>query len=170
MVLVFARPPRVRVTMANWTSRASVSGSRAAVLSPASRRRRARMPSDSRSMTSSDPSGRVSRVLAGTDFAPFLTLQHRCAPVAENRRNRSMEKNPRSERLTVPGCQRGFQLVSEGVLPVVVAADGGGGPPVRGGADQGDDAEHRVLPAGRRPERGGQLAVTVQPGGGAVEC
>src|SRR6266478_6137035 len=109
MVLVFARPPRVRVTIVNWTSRAIVSGSRAAVLSPVSRRRRARMPSDSCSMTSSEPSGRV--------------------------------------------------------LPVVVAADRGGGPSVRGGADQGDDAEHGVLPPGGHPERGGQLVIGVQGGG-----
>ena len=104
MVLAFARPPRVRVTIVNWTSRAIVSGSRAAALSPASRRRRARMPSDSRSMTSSEPSGRVLSVLNGTDFAPFLTRQHSCAPAAENRRNRSMEKNPRSARLSMPGA------------------------------------------------------------------
>src|SRR5437899_2477331 len=57
------------------TSRAMVSGSRSACLSPVSRRRRARIPSDSCSMTSSEPSGRVRMVLSGTDFAPFLTRQ-----------------------------------------------------------------------------------------------
>src|SRR5579859_6106197 len=67
------------------------------------------------------------------------------------------------------GCQRGFQLVCQGVLPVVVAADGGGGPPVRSGADQGDEAEHGVLPAGGHPERGVQLVIGVQRGGSAVE-
>ena len=69
----------------------------------------------------------------------------------------------------MPGCQRGFQLVSQGVLPVVVAADGGGGPPVRGGADQRDEAQHWVLPAGGHPERGVQLVIGVQRGGSAVE-
>ena len=65
---------------------------------PGARRRRVRMPSDSCSMTSSEPSGRARTVLKGTDFAPFLTRQARSAPLAENRSHRSMEKNPRSAR------------------------------------------------------------------------
>ena len=63
-------------------------------------------------------------------------------------------------------CQRGLQLICQGVLPVVIAADRGGDPPVRGGPDQRDQAQHRVLPAGRHPERGGQLVIAVQGGGG----
>ena len=41
-------------------------------------------------------------VLNGTDLAPFLTRQARCAPRAENRIHRSMEKNPRSAVLRIP--------------------------------------------------------------------
>ncbi len=94
MVLALTRPLRVRVTTVNWISRATVSGRRGAFLSPASRRRLAGIPFDSWRRTSSEPSGRVLRVLNGTDLAPFLTRQHSCAPVAENRIHRSMEKNP----------------------------------------------------------------------------
>jgi len=54
-------------------------------------------------MTSSEPSGRVLMVLSGTDLAPFLIRQARWAPVPENRRNRSMEKKPRSARFSIPG-------------------------------------------------------------------
>jgi hypothetical protein len=54
-------------------------------------------------MTSSEPSGRVCRVLSGTDFALFLTRQARSAPVPENRIQRCMEKKPRSARLRMPG-------------------------------------------------------------------
>ena len=54
-------------------------------------------------MTSSEPSGRVLRVLSGTDFARFLMRQARWAPVPENRIKRSMEKKPRSARLSMPG-------------------------------------------------------------------
>jgi hypothetical protein len=57
---------------------------------------------DSRSKTTSDPSRSVRRVVNGTDFAPFFTRQIRWAPLAENRIHRSMEKNPRSARLTMP--------------------------------------------------------------------
>jgi len=96
------RPLRVRVVTVNWTSRAVVSGRRAAAGSPASWRRRESIPSDSWRRTSSEPSGRVLSVLNGTDFAPFLTRQHRCAPVAENRIHRPMEKKPRSARLSMP--------------------------------------------------------------------
>ena len=103
MRVVLILPLRVRAVTVKVTSRATVSGSRGAAGSPAWRRRRVRMPSDSRSMTSSDPSGRARRVLSGTDFAPFLMRQARCAPAAENRIHRSMEKNPRSARLRMPG-------------------------------------------------------------------
>jgi len=97
------RSRAVRVTMVNWTSRAIVSGRRGAVLPAMSRRRVPGIPFDSCNMTSSDPSGRVFSVLNGTDLAPFFTRQHRCAPVAENRIHRSMEKKPRSARLSMPG-------------------------------------------------------------------
>jgi hypothetical protein len=92
----------VRAVTVKLTSRATVSGSRGRAVPPASRRRRASIESDSRSSTSSDPSGRVLMVLNGTGFAPFLTRQARCAPRAENRTHRSMEKNPRSARLIIP--------------------------------------------------------------------
>ena len=85
------------------TSRAVVSGSRCARGFPVSRLHRVRMPSDSCSMTSSEPSGRALRVLRGTDFARSLTRQARWAPVPENRRNRSMEKKPQSARFSIPG-------------------------------------------------------------------
>jgi len=92
----------VRAQMVKLTSRATVPGSRGRVLSLFSRRRLPSMESDSRSSTSSDPSGRVLMVLNGTDFAPFLARQARWAPRAENRIHRSMEKNPRSARLRIP--------------------------------------------------------------------
>ena len=57
--VVLARPLRVVAVMVKVTSRAGVSGSRSACGSPASFLRRVRMPSDSCSMTSSEPSGRV---------------------------------------------------------------------------------------------------------------
>ncbi len=100
MVLALTRPLRVRVTTVNWISRATVSGRRGAFLSPASRRRLASIPFDSWRRTSPEPSGRV---LNGTDLAPFLTRQHSCAPVAENRIHRSMEKNPGRRGLSMPG-------------------------------------------------------------------
>jgi hypothetical protein len=84
------------------TRRATVSGRRGTVLSPASRRRVPSMALLSRSRTSSDPSSRVRTVLNGTDRALFLTRQHRCAPPRENRIQRLMEKNPRSARLSMP--------------------------------------------------------------------
>ena len=67
-------------------------------------------------------------VLNGTDLAPFLTRQARCAPRAENRIHRSMEKNPRSAVLRSPAGERLLQLIGQSVLPVQVAADRGGDP------------------------------------------
>ncbi len=99
---VLTRPLRVRVVTLNWTSRATVSGRRGAAGSPASRRRLLSIPLDSRRRTSSEPSGRGLSVLNGTDLTPFLTRQHRCAPAAENRIHRSMEKKPRSARFSMP--------------------------------------------------------------------
>ena len=89
--VVFILPLLVVAVTVKVTSRAAASGSRPARRSPASFRRRARMPSDSWSMTSSEPSGRVFTVLSGTDLAPFLTRQARWAPVPENRIQRCME-------------------------------------------------------------------------------
>src|SRR5258708_11937143 len=105
-----------------------VSGSRSARGSPEAFLRRVRMPSDSCSMTSSEPSGRILTVLSGTDFAPFLTRQARCASAAENRMKRSMEKNPRVGEVEDARPEGGFQLIGQGVLAVVVAAGRGGDP------------------------------------------
>jgi hypothetical protein len=101
--VVFVLPLRVAAVTVKVTSRAMVSGSRSARGSAASFLRRARMPSDSWSMTSSEPSGRVLMVLSGTDLALFLIRQARWAPVPENRTQRRMEKKPRSARLSMPG-------------------------------------------------------------------
>ncbi|HTQ89753.1 MAG TPA: hypothetical protein VMK84_09695 [Streptosporangiaceae bacterium] len=103
IAVVFVLPLRVRAVTVKVTSRAAVSGSRSACGSPASFLRRVRMPSDSCSMTSSEPSGRVLTVLSGTDFAPFLTRQASSAPVPENRIQRCIEKKPRSARFSMPG-------------------------------------------------------------------
>ena len=101
--VVFTRPLRVRVSTVKQMSRAVVSGRDGRAGSPAVLRRRERMPLLSRSRTSSDPSFSTLRVLKGTDFAPFLTRHSRCAPVPENRIQRSMEKKPRSARFSWPG-------------------------------------------------------------------
>jgi hypothetical protein len=77
MRVVLVRPLRVRAVTVKVTSRAAVSGSRSARGSPAWFLRRVRMSSDSCSMTSSEPSGRVLTVLTGTDFAVFLIRQAR---------------------------------------------------------------------------------------------
>ena len=76
ITLVLARQA-VRAVTVKLTSRATVSGSRGRAVPLTSRRRRASIESDSRSSTSSDPSGRVLMVLNGTDLAPFLTRQAR---------------------------------------------------------------------------------------------
>jgi hypothetical protein len=54
-----------------------------------------------------------------------------------------MEKNPRSARLSMPGREGPFQLVGQGVLAVVVAADLGADPPPGGGADVRGDPQQR---------------------------
>ena len=68
-----------------------------------------------------------------------------------------------------PFPQRGLQRIYEGILPVVVAADCGADPPVRRGADVGDDAEQGVPAAGGHPERLDERGAAEQRGGGAVE-
>jgi hypothetical protein len=68
-------------------------------------RRAARIASDSCGRTRCEPSGSVAITVAGNDFFPFFTRQTRCAPVATARRQRSMEKKLRSQKLIVPGCR-----------------------------------------------------------------
>ena len=45
----------------------------------------------------------AAHLVADDDVEEAVIRQHRCAPVAENRIHRSMEKNPRSARLSMPG-------------------------------------------------------------------
>jgi hypothetical protein len=116
IAVVFVLPLRVRVVTVKVTSLAAVSGSRSARGSPVSFLRRVRMSSDSCSMTSSEPSGRVVMALSGTDFATFLIRQARSAPVPENLIHRCMEKKPRSARLIMPGPKLS-QLVARAFSP-----------------------------------------------------
>ena len=100
-----SRPLRVRVSTVKQTSRAMVSGRAGqrgvagglAAAGAHAVRSRAAGPAPSRLS--------ASRVLNGTDFAPFLTRHTRCAPVPENRIQRSMEKKPRSARFSCPGAE-----------------------------------------------------------------
>ena len=62
----------------------------------------ASIPSDSRITTSSDPSGRTSRVFAGRLLASFFQRQTRSEPVPAAARYRSTDGNPRSARFTIP--------------------------------------------------------------------
>ena len=120
-------------------------------------------------MTSSDPSGSVRMILSGTDFAPFLTRQARWAPRAENRRKRSMEKKPRSARLSMPGPNDFLQLVSQGVLAVVVAADRGADPAEGRGPDVGGDPQQRFRAVSGGAELACQHVVARELHGGAVD-
>ena len=102
--VVFVPPLRVRVSTVKQISRAIVSGRDGeggiagvlAAAGPHAGASRAAAPS-------SDPSFSTSRVLKGTHFAPFFTRQARCAPVPENRIQRSIEKKPRSAGSSCPG-------------------------------------------------------------------
>jgi site-specific DNA recombinase len=58
-----------------------------------------------------------------------------------------------------PRGERGFQLVCQGVLPVVVAAGRSGDPPAGPGAHVRGDPDLRLGPPGRHPERLRELVV-----------
>ncbi len=62
----------------------------------------------------------------------------------------------------MPSRAVGDQVVDQGVLAVVVAADRGADPPPGPGADVGDDAELGLGAARGHPERIGQLVVAEQ--------
>ena len=68
-----------------------------------------------------------------------------------------------------PGGERVLQLISQRVLPVVVAADRGGDPAAGRGAHVRRYPQLRLGPPGRHPERPGQLIVAEQLDGGAVD-
>ena len=70
----------------------------------------------------------------------------------------------------MPGGERGFQLIGQGVLPVEVAADRRGDPPAGPGAHMRGDPEHRLGPPGRHPERVRELVVIEQLDRGAVHA
>ena len=152
LIVVVLTRRAVRAQMVKLISRATVSGSRAGSCRPFSRRRRASMESDSRSSTSSDPSVSVWMVLNGTDFAPFLTRQARWAPRAGEPDPPVHGEEPAVGQVKDPGGERGLQLVGQGVLPVMVAADRGGDPPPGPGARRArrsaappliDDRDHK---------------------------
>ncbi len=85
------------------------------------------MPLLSRRRTSSEPSFRTFRVLKGTDFAPFVTRHRRCAPEAEKQDPAVHGEEPAVGEVQLPRPEVLFQFVGQGVLPVEVAADDGGG-------------------------------------------
>ena len=67
------------------------------------------------------------------------------------------------------GCEAAFQLVGQGVLPVVVAADRGADPAEGRGADVGGDPQQRAGAVRRDAELALQHAVPAQLHRGAVE-
>jgi len=69
-----------------------------------------------------------------------------------------------------PGGERALQLISQGVLPVVVAADGGGDPAAGPGARVRGDPDLRLGAARGHPERVRELSVIEQLDGGAVHA
>ena len=106
----------------------------------------------------------------GTDFAPFLTRQARCAPRRGEPDPPVHGEEPPVGQVDDPGGERGFQLVGQGVLTVVVAADRGGDPPAGPGAHVRGDPQLRLGAPGRHPERVRELVVTEQLDRGAVQA
>jgi hypothetical protein len=69
-----------------------------------------------------------------------------------------------------PRGERGFQLICQRVLPIVVAAGRGGDPPAGSGAHVRGDPDLRLGAPGRHPERLRELVVVKQLDRGAVHA